>query len=137
MLAELRAKPELGLLAARGQLGLRNSSSIQYWKTAAHLQAFAQSGDKTHMPAWAAFYRIVGNNGDIGIWHETYVVPLGNLETIYLNMPRFGLGLVGKLFPAKGSRATAAKRLSQRESLGQQKHRLVENSLQSYSEVRK
>ncbi len=112
MLAELAANPELGLLSARAHLGLRNALSIQYWKSAAHLQAFARSADRTHRPAWAKFYRIVGSNGDVGIWHETYVVPKGNLETVYVNMPRFGLGLAGKLFPAKGRRANAALRLS-------------------------
>ncbi len=112
MLAELAADPALGLLGARGQFGLRNFSSIQYWKSAAHLQAFARAADKTHMPAWQAFQRSVGTNGDIGIWHETYIVPPGKLETIYLNMPRFGLGLAGTLFPARGNRATAAKRLA-------------------------
>ncbi len=131
MLAELAAQPELGLLTARGQFGLRNFSSIQYWKSAAHLQAFARAADKTHLPAWQAFYRSVGSNGDIGIWHETYVVPRGNLETIYLNMPRFGLGLIGKLRPANGSRATAAKRLSQRGSLTQQDDRISEKAAQS------
>jgi hypothetical protein len=115
MLAELAANPELGMLAARGQFGLRNFSSVQYWKSAAHLQAFARSADKSHLPAWTAFYRSAGSKGDIGIWHETYVVPRGNLETIYLNMPRFGLGLVGKLFPATGSRANAARRLSRND----------------------
>lgn len=112
MLAEIAAKPELGLLTARSQLGLRNASSIQYWKSAAHLQAFARSSDKTHLPAWRAFYQIVGSNGDVGIWHETYVVLRGNLDTVYVNMPRFGLGLAGKVFPATGSRANAARRLS-------------------------
>jgi hypothetical protein len=60
----------------------------------------AQSSTNTHLPAWQAFNRDLGSNGDVGIWHETYV-----------NMPRYGLGLVGSVFPAKGSRATAAKRL--------------------------
>ena len=115
MPAELAANPELGLLTARGQFGLRNASSIQYWKSAAHLQAFARSADNTHRPAWAKFYRIVGNNGDVGIWHATYLVPKGNLETVYLNMPRYGLGLVGQLFPAKGSRANATRRLSRND----------------------
>ena len=111
MLRELAAHPELGLLSSRGHFGLRNISSVQYWKSAAHLQAFARSADKTHLLAWHAFNSSVGTNGDIGIWHETYVVPRGNLESVYVNMPRYGLGLAGTLFPAKGHRASAAKRL--------------------------
>jgi Domain of unknown function (DUF4188) len=112
MLAELAAHPELGLLSARAHLGLRNSMSVQYWKSAGHLQAFAHSSDNSHLPEWQAFNKHIGSNGDVGIWHETYVVPRGHLESVYVNMPRYGLGLVGSLHPAKGSRATAAKRLA-------------------------
>ena len=112
MLQELAAHPELGLLGVRQAFWLRDLSSVQYWKSAAHLQAFAGSAGNAHLPAWQAFHRSVGTSGDVGIWHETYVVPRGNLESIYLNMPRHGLGLVGKLSPAKGHRATAAKRLA-------------------------
>ena len=112
MLQELAAHPELGLLHARGHFGLRSMFSVQYWQSAAQLQAFARSADKSHVPAWNAFNRSVGTRGDVGIWHETYVVPRGNLESISVNMPRFGLGLAGSLFPVNGSRASAGKRLA-------------------------
>ena len=81
-------------------------------ESAEHLQAYARNSDKTHLPAWQAFNREVGTGGDVGIWHETYVVPQGHAESVYVNMPRYGLGLAGALFPAKGQRATAAKRLA-------------------------
>jgi hypothetical protein len=112
MLKELADHPELGMLSVRGQFGLRSFSSIQYWKSAAHLRAYAHAAGGLHLPAWQAFNRSIGTNGDVGIWHETYVVPPGNSESIYLNMPRFGLGVAGTLFPAKGHRASAAKRLA-------------------------
>ena len=109
MLQELVAHPELGLLSARSCLGLRDLSFVQYWKSAAHLQAYALGNE--HLPAWRAFNRSIGTNGDLGIWHETFIVPAGNLESIYINMPRYGLGLAGTLHSAKDDRATAAKRL--------------------------
>ncbi len=112
MLQELAAHPELGLLGVLQAFNLRDLSSVQYWKSAAHLQAYAGSAARAHLPAWRAFHRSIGTNGDVGIWHETYVVPKGNLESIYVNMPRQGLGLVSRLLPASGSRATAARRLS-------------------------
>jgi hypothetical protein len=115
MLQELAAHPELGMLSARGHVGLRNSMILQYWKSAEHLELFAQSSTNTHLPAWQAFNREIGSNGDVGIWHETYVVPPGHSESVYVNMPRYGLGLVGSLVPAKSSRATAAKRLRGRK----------------------
>jgi hypothetical protein len=112
MLTELAAHPELGMLLARVHFGLRNAMILQYWKSAEHLEAFAQSATNTHLPAWQAFNREIGSNGDVGIWHETYVVPAGHSESVYVNMARYGLGLVGSIFPAKGPRSTAAKRLS-------------------------
>ena len=111
MLRELAAHPELGLLHARGHFGLRNQMVLQYWRSAADLQNFARAADKTHMPAWLEFNKKIGTDGDVGIWHETYIVPPGQLESVYVNMPRYGLGLAGTVFPAKGDRATAAKRL--------------------------
>jgi hypothetical protein len=85
---------------------------LQYWKSPGHLQAYAQSADQAHLPAWQAFNQKIGSGGDVGIWHETYVVPKGHSESVYVNMPRYGLGLAGNIFPAKGPRATASKRLS-------------------------
>ena len=111
MLKELAARPELGLLSARGHFGLRNFMVLQYWRSAEHLRAYAHAANQAHLSAWQAFNRAVGTGGDVGIWHETYVVPEGYLESVYVNMPRYGLGLAGALFPAKGERASASKRL--------------------------
>jgi len=112
MLKELSRHPELGMLSFRGQFGLRNIAYVQYWRSVAHLQAYAHSEDKAHLPAWRAFNKAIGTGGDVGIWHETYVIPPGHSESVYVNMPRYGLGQSTNLFPAKGERASAAKRLS-------------------------
>ncbi|MGN8198568.1 DUF4188 domain-containing protein [Salinisphaera sp. RV14] len=112
MLRELAAQPELGLLHARAQFGLRNLWVVQYWQSAEHLRAYAKAAGQAHLPAWQAFNASIGTGGDVGIWHETYVVPPGHAESVYVNMPRFGLGRAGQLFPATGRRASAAKRLS-------------------------
>jgi hypothetical protein len=112
MLQELAAHPELGLLYARPQFGLRNQWVVQYWKSAEHLHAYAHAAGQAHLPAWQAFNAKIGTDGDVGIWHETYVVPPGHAESVYVNMPRHGLGVAVSLFPAKGERASASKRLS-------------------------
>ncbi len=62
-------------------------------------------------PAWSAFNKAIGTSGDVGIWHETYVIAPGKYENVYVNMPPFGLGRAGELFDAKGNRANAAKRM--------------------------
>ena len=55
--------------------------------------------------------RRVGSNGDVGIWHETYVVKQGGYETVYNNMPPHGLGRAGKLVDAVGGRQVARTRM--------------------------
>ena len=123
MLNELAAHPELGLLSTRGSFGLRNLSATQYWQSAEHLRAFAQASNNTHLPAWQAFNRRAATSGsDVGIWHETYIVPAANLESIYVNMPPHGLSAFGKIFPAKGPRASAAKRLANATGVPPQTH---------------
>jgi hypothetical protein len=112
MLKELATHPELGMLSARSHFGLRNVMVLQYWKSAEHLQAYARAANQARLPAWQSFNRAIGSGGDVGIWHETYVVPPNHVEALYVNMPQYGLGLVGTLFPAKGERATASKRLA-------------------------
>jgi hypothetical protein len=47
----------------------------------------------------------------VGIYHETYVIDPGKTENIYLNMPPFGFGKVGRIEPVAGKRNTAAGRL--------------------------
>ena len=47
----------------------------------------------------------------MGIWHETYLVRAGDYESVYVNMPPFGLGDATTLVPATGERETASDRL--------------------------
>ena len=72
----------------------------------------ARSADAAHLPAWQAFNKAVGSNGDVGIWHETYVIKPGGYESVYNNMPPFGLGAAGRLVEAKGHRKAARQRLT-------------------------
>ena len=116
MLRELDGRPDLGLLSARSFLQGRTIGVTQYWRSVELLQAYAHGQDHLHLLAWRRFNASVGTSGDVGIWHETYVVPAGNAESVYVNMPRYGLGQAGTVFPAKGHRANAAKRLGRGKS---------------------
>jgi hypothetical protein len=51
------------------------------------------------------------SRGDVGIWHETYMVHAGEYEAIYSGMPRFGLATAGNILPAAGRRESARGRL--------------------------
>ena len=111
MLKELAAKPELGLLHVRSQFSVTSAMLLQYWRSFEHLEAYARSPDNEHLGAWQWFNKQLGSNGDIGIWHETYLIQPGCYETIYNNMPPFGLGAAGTLNDATGARMTAHQRI--------------------------
>ena len=44
-----------------------------------------------HAPAWGAFNKAAASTGDVGIFHETYVVPSERVESLYGNIAPFGL----------------------------------------------
>jgi hypothetical protein len=91
MIAELKRNPDLGLLHAEFFVYWRGVGVLQYWRSFEQLHAYAHARDAKHLPAWAEFNRRIGGNGSVGIWHETYTVAPGQHESIYANMPRFGL----------------------------------------------
>ena len=111
MLIELARKPELGLLHAYTVPGFPGTMVVQYWRSYEALEAYAKSREAAHLPAWQAFNKAVGSNGDVGIWHETFLVKQGGYETVYNNMPPHGLGRAGRLVDAVGGRQGARARL--------------------------
>lgn len=111
MLKELYAKPELGLISQESWGG-RTTIMVQYWKSFEHLETYAKNRNASHLPAWADFNKKISSNGDVGIWHETYLVKKGYHESVYNNMPQFGLGKVGKHTTVGKRSNTAKERLS-------------------------
>jgi len=99
MLRELAARPESGLLAGEMWFG-RTTIMVQYWRSMEQLMEYAKKRGSEHLPAWKRFNQLVGTNGDVGIWHETYRVHPGDYENVYVNMMPFGLGKVGDLVEA-------------------------------------
>jgi hypothetical protein len=111
MLRELDQHPELGLLNYHLWFG-RTVIVLQYWRSIEDLYAYAKNRDRAHLPAWSAFNRAVGTSGDVGVWHETYRIQPGSYETVYVNMPPFGLAKAFQAVPATGRRESAAGRLN-------------------------
>ncbi|WP_276270801.1 DUF4188 domain-containing protein [Haloarcula litorea] len=111
MLRELESDPDSGLLRYRTSFGLRNATLTQFWRSFEDLHEYAHDADAEHLPAWQRFSSEVGQSGDVGIWHETYRVRPDDHESVYVNMPPFGLGAATDLVPATGDRETAADRL--------------------------
>ncbi len=111
MIVELIQNPDLGLLHARSHFGFGSAMVVQYWRSFEHLHEYAVDRNAEHLPAWQAFNKAIGVNGDVGIWHETYLIKDGQYECIYGNMPAYGLGLAGNLVPAAGKARSARGRL--------------------------
>ncbi len=110
MLQELYRNKELGFIDGTYHVSWRGLTLIQYWRSFEQLEHYARHG-ANHLSAWRRFNQAVGTGGDVGIFHETYLVQEGQYECLYNNMPRFGLALAGAHAPATGRRETAGRRL--------------------------
>lgn len=113
MIETLLQHPEKGCLGAESFFRVWPLTTIlvSYWRSFEDLERFARSQDEPHLAAWHTFNRAIGADGTVGIWHETYLVAAGQYETLYGNMPRFGLAAATEHVPATGRHATARRRL--------------------------
>ena len=104
-------KEELGFLSMESYFGLKTTAMIQYWRSVEELIAYAKH--EKHMTAWKKFNQKVGNNSAVGIYHETYQISKGKYESIYGNMPHYGLGKAFKdhHIPITEKKNSANKRL--------------------------
>jgi Domain of unknown function (DUF4188) len=110
MLKVLKDHPELGCLGTQQWVG-RTTVMIQYWRDFESLDRFARDKDLPHLEPWRRFNRLVRASGDVGIWHETFRVRAGEYETVYGNMPVFGLAAAARHLPAGRKADTAAARI--------------------------
>jgi hypothetical protein len=115
MIVELMKDPSRGLLGRpRTFLAGRTLLVLQYWASFEQLERYSRDADAQHLPAWRAFNRRIRDNGAVGIYHETYRIAAGDAETVYGNMPVFGLaGAVGSV-PARQAGESAARRMGTR-----------------------
>lgn len=113
MLIELQKHRELGLVGTpRTFLSGRTILVWQYWNSFEQLAAYARSTSSQHLPAWRSFNQRVRDNGTVGIYHETIVLSDATVETVYGNMPTFGLAAVTGAVPAKHRGQTARARMT-------------------------
>ncbi|MCF3131584.1 DUF4188 domain-containing protein [Streptomyces olivochromogenes] len=126
MVSMLRMLKELGRDAERGLLGHvlltaspRTYYVVQYWESKEKLYAYAHSPDMFHHRAWAIINRKerAGKmRGHVGLWHETYVVPEGSHESIYADMPAFGLAAAHGQVPVEARGRYAKDRFAHRSA---------------------
>lgn len=89
MIKELYTHKELGFLALESFSGLRTTLMVQYWNSEEELMAYAKSHN--HLTAWKNFNKKASKTNAVGIYHETYILTTGQSESVYVNMPAFGL----------------------------------------------
>ncbi|MGW3205567.1 DUF4188 domain-containing protein [Streptomyces sp. NPDC001135] len=118
MLRELEKDPARGL---RSRVMLTASPRtyyiVQYWESKEKLYAYASAPDAFHHKAWANLNRKERTGklrGQVGIWHEAYVVPEGSYEAIYGDMPAFGLAAAHGQIPLEKRGRYAKDRFSYR-----------------------
>ncbi len=95
MIQELVKNPASGFLGSEQWFG-RTTMMVQYWESFEKLEAYARNPNAQHYPNWVRFNKLVRASGAVGVWHETYQIAPGKHESIYVNMPPFGLGKVSK-----------------------------------------
>jgi hypothetical protein len=115
MLKHLSQDQDAGMLGFASWFG-RTTVLVSYWSSPHHLQRFAAATEAPHLAAWRSFNKHVGNDGSVGIWHETYVVPASSREVVYVNMPAFGLGKALGVRPVGPGAHTAKQRLTRSQA---------------------
>jgi len=120
MLGELARDHDRGLL---GRVLLTASPRtyyiVQYWQSKEQLYAFATSPDMLHHKAWAVVNRKKRQGkarGHVGLWHETYIAPEGSYESIYFDMPAFGLAKAHGQVPIERGGRSAKDRFAHRSA---------------------
>ena len=77
----------------------------QYWRDFDSLERWARSG--THKEWWQNF---LADRKGTGFWHETYARGR-EIESVYIDMPGFGLGKFAPLVQARGPMFSARQRV--------------------------
>jgi fumigallin biosynthesis monooxygenase-like protein len=114
MLAELGRQPELGFIHGEYFWAGRLIVQVQYWRSFEKLSAYARARDHEHLPAWREFNQQVRDSGAVGVFHESYRVGPGSAETLYANMPPFGLGAAVGAVPVAARGQSANHRMDPR-----------------------
>ncbi|MFK0113990.1 DUF4188 domain-containing protein [Streptomyces sp. NPDC091217] len=111
MLRELSQEKGSGLLGYKVLYGsLRDFYVVQYWSDKERLLDYAHQRDKEHRPAWTEFNRRArAGKGHMGIWHETFVAPASSYESVYVDMPAYGLAAATGVICFQGRRRSCLR----------------------------
>ena len=87
---------------------------LQYWASFESLDAWSHR--PPHSEWWRKALDRLRVKADIGVYHETFVVPRRNVESISIDCPPVGLSGFGILSDPVGPKTSARDRLGRRTS---------------------
>ncbi|KUJ67138.1 hypothetical protein ACZ90_30325 [Streptomyces albus subsp. albus] len=118
MLRELKKDPSRGLLnRVLLTASPRTYYVVQYWESKEKLYGYAAAPDGFHHKVWGIVNRKqrAGKlRRHVGVWHEAYIVPEGSYESIYFDMPPFGLAKAIGVLPVESRGRRAVDRFAYR-----------------------
>ncbi len=101
VLEELEKDARTGLLGHHRHGG-RRGVTVQYWRSAEHLDRAARTRGERHAEAWRPWF---GTEPMPGFWHERFQVRAGDYAASYCDVPPIGLLKAG--VPAPVSRGVS------------------------------
>jgi hypothetical protein len=102
-----------GLLRSeRFAFGWGHLGFLQYWSGFEALDDWSHRAP--HAEWWRAAAERMRTKGDVGVYHESFLVPRANVESIYLDCPPVGLASFGLTADPVGPKTTARDRLRRR-----------------------
>ncbi len=111
MIVELKADPEFGLLWTTTSLSWPVIQLTQVWRSFDELEKYANLPDGKHKAIWHWFHKLGKKGIGTGIWHETYRIAAGSYESIYINMPTYGIAAALGQEPTITSASSARARI--------------------------
>jgi hypothetical protein len=106
-------RPAAGLPHVDSYLCRRGAGLVRYWRSFERLERFSRDRGFIHLGARKRFNQAAGGDGSVGIWHETFL-RAGQCRSVYIDMPRRGLGMAGEPAQAVGVLGAARRRLQPR-----------------------
>lgn len=113
MQKELRQDKTSGFLWGKNFIAYRPFTSLflTYWKSSDDIHRFVSDKKFSHLASVGIYYRKYRNDPNIGVWHETYEVTPGQVETLYYGMNPFGAGSFNPITPLERNAKGYMKRL--------------------------
>ena len=87
---------------------------IQYWRSFQDLEAWSHKAP--HADWWREAAERLRTKGDLGIYHETFLVPAESIESIYMNAMPTGLLAFGITGEPSGPDANSRGRLGRNKA---------------------